>query len=187
MQKIKDADFIPSRPLRSYAAVFAVSAVATVLLTAAAFGSRGDDWLRWVAGLEWRLHAPELSLLAAAPLAVRIHVAGVVTALLIGFVLMIRVKGTAIHKALGWVWVVAMVGAAVASLFIHDLNPDGFSFLHLFSGWTLIAAPMAIAAIRRGKVRLHARTMTGLFLGGLLFAGLFSFLPGRLMWEMFFG
>jgi uncharacterized membrane protein len=38
---------------------------------------------------------------------------------------------------------------------------------------------MAIYAIRR--------TMSGLYFGGLIFAGLLTFLPGRFMFEMFFG
>jgi uncharacterized membrane protein len=29
--------------------------------------------------------------------------------------------------------------------------------------------------------------MTGLFVGGLLIAGAFAFLPGRLMWQIVFG
>jgi uncharacterized membrane protein len=29
--------------------------------------------------------------------------------------------------------------------------------------------------------------MTGLFVGGLLIAGVFAFLPGRLMWRVVFG
>lgn len=29
--------------------------------------------------------------------------------------------------------------------------------------------------------------MTGLFVGGLLIAGLFTFAPGRLMWQVVFG
>jgi len=28
--------------------------------------------------------------------------------------------------------------------------------------------------------------MTGMFTGGMLIAGLFTFLPGRLMWDLFF-
>ena len=28
--------------------------------------------------------------------------------------------------------------------------------------------------------------MTGIFVGGMLIAGLFSFLPGRTMWHLFF-
>jgi uncharacterized membrane protein len=29
--------------------------------------------------------------------------------------------------------------------------------------------------------------MLGLYLGGLVFAGLLTFIPGRLMWQMFLG
>jgi uncharacterized membrane protein len=29
--------------------------------------------------------------------------------------------------------------------------------------------------------------MTWTFIGGLIIAGAFTFLPGRLMWELFFG
>lgn len=46
---------------------------------------------------------------------------------------------------------------------------------------------MAIYAVRRGKVQAHRRAMTGMFVGGLLVAGALTFLPGRLMWAIFFG
>lgn len=132
-------------------------------------------------------HAPDLSLLAAAPLVIQLHIAGAVTAFLIGSVLLAGVKGTGLHKRLGWIWVAAMALTAISSLFIKVIHPGHFSFIHLLSGWTLIALPMAIFAIKRRNVRLHRRTMTGMFVGGLLVAGLFTFLPGRLMWHVFLG
>ncbi len=132
-------------------------------------------------------HAPDLSLLAAAPLVIQLHVAGAVTAFLIGCVLLAGVKGSGLHKRLGWTWVAAMALTAISSLFIRTITPGHFSFIHLISGWTLIALPMAIVAIKRGKVRQHARNMTGMFVGGLLIAGLFTFMPGRLMWRVFLG
>jgi uncharacterized membrane protein len=54
------------------------------------------------------------------------------------------------------------------------------------SGWTIIALPMAVFAIRRRNVMMHRRMMTGLFVGGLLIAGALAFIPGRLMFETFF-
>ena len=132
-------------------------------------------------------HAPDLALIAAAPLVIQLHIAGAVTAFVIGCVLLAGVKGTGLHKGLGWTWVIAMTLTAVSSLFIRTINPGQFSFIHLLSGWTLIALPMAILAIRRRRVRQHARAMTGMFVGGLLIAGLFTFLPGRLMWRVFLG
>jgi uncharacterized membrane protein len=88
---------------------------------------------------------------------------------------------------LGWTWVVAMGATAVSSLFIRAINPGAFSLIHLLSGWTIVALPMAVYAARRHRVAAHRRAMTGMFVGGLILAGLFAFLPGRLMWAVFFG
>jgi uncharacterized membrane protein len=132
-------------------------------------------------------HAPNLALVAAAPLAVRIHLTAAVTALVIGLVLMLRVKGTALHKVLGWTWVIAMGVTAVSSLFIRQLNHGHFSFIHLLSGWAIVGLPGAIYAIKRGNVRGHRRAMTAMFSGGLLLAGLFALIPGRLLWAVFLG
>jgi uncharacterized membrane protein len=132
------------------------------------------------------LHPPELSRIAAAPPAVQVHLAGIAVAILVGLVLMIGVKGSGAHRILGWTWVLAMMTGAVSSLFIRMLNHGAFSYIHLISGWTIIALPMAVAAARSHRVKLHARLMTGLFTGGLVFAGLLAFIPGRLMWQLFF-
>lgn len=132
-------------------------------------------------------HTPDLALIAAAPPVIQLHIAGAVTAFVIGSVLLAGVKGTGLHKRLGWTWVIAMALTAISSLFIKVIHPGHFSFIHLLSGWTLIALPMAIFAIRRRNIRLHRRAMTGMFVGGLLVAGLFTFLPGRLMWNVFLG
>ncbi len=135
----------------------------------------------------FRPHAPDLSRIAAAPAVIQIHLTAALVALAIGIVLMMRVKGTALHKLLGWTWVLAMGTTAISSLFIHELNPGHFSFIHLLSGWTIVGLPGAVYAIKRGKVATHRRAMTGMFVGGLLVAGLFTFIPGRLMWAVFFG
>ena len=79
-----------------------------------------------------------------------------------------------------------MVVTAISSLFIRELNHGAFSLIHFFSGWTLVGLPMGVAFARRHQVKLHRRTMTGLYLGGLIIAGVFTFVPGRLMWRMFF-
>lgn len=151
------------------------------------FGVLGLALIALVILAALRPHAPDLSLLAAAPLAIQVHVAGAVTAFLIGCVLLAGIKGSGLHRRLGWTWVVAMALTAISSLFIRTINPGSFSFIHLLSGWTLIALPMGIVAIKRGKVAAHRKTMTGMFVGGLLLAGLLTFLPGRLMWRVFFG
>nr|WP_271165275.1 DUF2306 domain-containing protein [Brevundimonas intermedia] len=143
-----------------------------------------------VALLGYSLRAPDFGLLAAAPSAIQIHVAAALTALAIGIVLLAGVKGTRLHRALGWTWVLAMGTTAASSFFIHQINPGGpagLSLIHLLSGWTLVGLPMAVYAARRHKVQTHRRAMTGMFVGGLIVAGALTFLPGRLMWAVFFG
>ena len=135
-------------------------------------------------------HAPDWRLLLTSPPAIQIHVAAALTALAIGIVLLIGVKGNRLHRTLGWTWVLAMATTAVSSFFIHRLNPGGpggFSLIHLLSGWTVIALPMAVHAARRHRIADHRRAMTGMFVGGLIVAGAFTLLPGRLMWAIFFG
>ncbi|MFN3878570.1 MAG: DUF2306 domain-containing protein [Brevundimonas sp.] len=135
-------------------------------------------------------HVPDWRLLLASPPAIQIHVAAALTALAIGIVLLIGVKGNRLHRTLGWTWVLAMATTAISSFFIHRLNPGGpggFSLIHLLSGWTVVALPMAVHAARRHRIADHRRAMMGMFVGGLIVAGAFTFLPGRLMWAIFFG
>lgn len=134
----------------------------------------------------WILHAPDWALLASQPLKLQVHIAAALTALAVGIVIMMRPKGKAVHKALGWAWVTAMAVTAVSSLFITTLR-DGYSLLHLLSGWTIIALPMAVFAIRRGNVKAHRSAMTGMFVGGLILAGALNFIPRRLIWRVIFG
>jgi uncharacterized membrane protein len=174
---------IAPRLLRTLAIGVAVTIVLIVLTAGGRVGVLAD----LAHALHGRLHAPRLDLLAVAPPQIQIHVVAVSVALCVGVALMLGVKGRPLHRALGWTWVAAMATAAISSLFIHHAHPGAFSFLHLFAGWTLIALPVGVAAARTHRVRLHQRTMTGLFVGGLLIAGVFAFLPGRLMWRVVFG
>jgi uncharacterized membrane protein len=132
-------------------------------------------------------HAPDWALLARQPPVIQLHIAAALLALLLGTVQLVGIKGTGLHRLIGWSWVIAMLTVAVSSLFIRQINPGAFSWIHLLSGWTLIAVPMAIFAIRKGRIGSHASGMTWTFVGGLIVAGAFTFLPGRLMWEVFFG
>lgn len=128
----------------------------------------------------------ELSPLMQVSPVLQAHVAGAVSSFLIGTLLLIGVKGRTFHRVLGYTWVATMAVTAVSSFFLIGLNGERYSFIHLLSGWTVIVLPMAIAAARRRDIARHRQEMTGLFFGGMLIAGLFSFLPGRLMWHLFF-
>ena len=133
----------------------------------------------------FRLHAPRLGLLASAPAVLQVHIAAAAGALVIGTALMIGVKGHTFHKTAGWTWVACMMTVALSSFWIRDHGR--FSYIHFLSGWTSIAVPMGVAAVRRGDLKAHRATMTRTFMGGLIIAGAFTFVPGRMMWRVFLG
>ena len=128
----------------------------------------------------------DLAPILTASLAIQIHVVAAISTFAIGLVLLYAPKGFGLHKTLGWAWVVSMAVTAVSSFFITGLMGNNYSPIHALSAWTMIGLPFGIAAIRRRNVQKHRHTMTGMFVGGMVIAGLFSFLPGRLMWEIFF-
>lgn len=128
----------------------------------------------------------DISNLVDASLMVKLHLAGALTAFVIGAVLLRGVKGTGLHRKLGYTWVAAMTLAAITSFFLVGLNGNHYSLIHGLSAWTVVILPMAVFAARRKNIRRHAKGMTNLFLGGLVVAGLFSFLPGRMLWSIFF-
>ena len=133
----------------------------------------------------FHLHAPRLDILARAPAVLQVHIATAVGALMIGTALMIGVKGRTFHKTAGWAWVACMMTVAISSFWIRDHGR--FSYIHFLSGWTSIAVPMGVAAVKRGEVKVHRTAMTRAFVGGLIIAGAFTFVPGRTMWHVFLG
>jgi uncharacterized membrane protein len=130
---------------------------------------------------------PNLALLATVSLAIKIHLAAAVGALFLGGVMLASRKGRTFHRIAGWVWVTIMATVAVSSIFIRTLNPGHFSWIHGFTAVTLLALPIGVVAAKSHNVKTHRGTMMGMFLGGLVIAGLFTFVPGRLMFQMFFG
>ena len=129
-----------------------------------------------------------LGLVAHAPLAVQIHMATVIPAFFIGtWQLFFSTKGAWLHRWLGVLYLVLMSITAVTTLFVHVVNPGHFSLIHLFIPLTLFAVVRTIMALRRGDIRAHKRSMIALYVGALLIAGAFTFLPGRMMHQIFFG
>lgn len=128
----------------------------------------------------------DLTPLLETSVAIQIHVVSAILTFAIGLFLLSAPKGFTLHRTFGWAWVVAMAFTALSSFFISSFPGTYFSPIHALSAWTMIGLPMAIAAVRRRKIAEHRKQMTNMFVGGMLVAGLFSFLPGRLMWSMFF-
>jgi uncharacterized membrane protein len=62
-----------------------------------------------------------------------------------------------------------------------------WSPIHLLAILTLVLLPIAVLAARRHNVKSHRGHMIGLFTGALLVAGLFTFYPGRIMYQVVFG
>ena len=128
----------------------------------------------------------DLQPLIESGIAIQIHVAAALTTLAIGVYLMMARKGLRLHRIFGWAWVICMALTAGSSFFIMTLFENFWSPIHALSAWTLIGLPVAIAAVKRRDVKKHRREMTNLFVGGMLVAGLFTLLPGRMMWHIFF-
>lgn len=128
------------------------------------------------------------SLVLAAPVAIQIHLATVLPAFVIGtWLILASRKGSPFHRALGKVYLGLMTATAIASLFIREVNPGGFSLIHLFVPATLIGVAAGLMNARTGDIAGHKRAMLGLYIGGLLIAGALTFAPGRLMNRLLLG
>lgn len=127
-----------------------------------------------------------LAPILASPTIVQVHIGTALTAFMVGLVLMLSPKGMKLHKTLGWTWVCAMALTAGTSFFMTGLIGSMYSPIHALSAWTALGLPFGIAAIRKGDVKTHRKQMTGMYLGGMVIAGVFAFLPGRLLWSVFF-
>jgi uncharacterized membrane protein len=126
-----------------------------------------------------------LAPLLEAPLSIRIHAFAAIAALVIGIIQLARPKGTLPHRALGWMWVLLMAAVALSSFWIHTIHQFGdWSLIHVLSIVTLVALPFAVLHARRHRVAAHRSAMIALFGGALVVAGIFTFLPGRIMHEV---
>ena len=124
--------------------------------------------------------------LTASPVLV-IHILSAFFALGLGLMMWVRRKGTKSHKFFGRIFASLMGITAFTAIFIRELNNGNFSWIHLFVPLTFYTLWEIFRYIRQGDIKKHQRSVTGLFFGALLIPSLFSFLPGRLMWVVFFG
>ena len=128
-----------------------------------------------------------LAPLLDAPVAIQIHVAAVIPAALIGPYMFWARKGTPVHRLVGKVWLGLMIIVALSSFFIHEINLFmGFSPIHLISAYVLVGAWLAYRSARQHRIVAHKRQVLGLYLGGIVGAGVFTLLPGRIMNKVVF-
>jgi len=126
-------------------------------------------------------------LLSAGP-AIKVHAFAAMAAFALGVVQLSGPKGTAIHRSLGWVWVVLMLLICISAFWIHELRLWGpWSPIHLLAIFTLVMLPIGVLHARRHRVVHHRYFMISIFCGALLIAGLFTFFPGRIMHAVIIG
>lgn len=126
-------------------------------------------------------------LLSASPV-IQVHAYAAIAALVLGGVVLFRKKGDTPHKRLGKLWVGLMGVVALSSFSIWTIRLVGpFSPIHVLSILTLVLLYKGVGYARRHQIRLHVKTMQQTYLFALIIAGLFTFLPGRIMNRVVFG
>src|SRR5947208_149737 len=129
-----------------------------------------------------------IALLAQAPLAVKLHLATVLPAFLIGtWLIFFWIKGARRHRLLGAIYLALMTVTAITAFFIRSIGHGQLSLVHLFIPLTLYGVFGALWNVRRGNISGHRKAMLGLYFGGLLIAGGLTLLPGRLLHRALFG
>jgi uncharacterized membrane protein len=118
-----------------------------------------------------------------------IHLATVLPAFIIGTILILMRKGSSLHKMLGRIFLVSMLLTAGITLFMSaKVGPTlmgHFGFIHLISLFIFYSVPSAYFAARRGLIAKHKMHMISLYGGGILIAGAFAFMPGRMLHDFF--
>jgi uncharacterized membrane protein len=119
---------------------------------------------------------------------IQLHAFAAMSALVLGLVQFAAPKGTFPHRTIGWTWVGLMAIIAISSFWIHGIRMIGpFSPIHALSVFTLIMLPLAVLHAHKHRVMEHRKAMISIFVGALVVAGAFTFLPGRIMHAVAFG
>jgi uncharacterized membrane protein len=130
-----------------------------------------------------------------APIAVQLHFVTVVPAFFLGaWQLLASRKGSPSHRLIGKIYLTLMSVTTVAAFFIPSFSsfsigvgPIRLGLIHLFIPLTVNGIWQTRKALRTGNIAAHKASMRGMYIGGLIIAGLLTFLPGRIMYRMFFG
>lgn len=127
---------------------------------------------------------------------IQVHAFAALAALVLGAVQFLAPKGTLPHRVLGPIWVALMALVVLTAAFIVRIPAPGASFLTHFTIIHYIFIPLTTLGLVGGVVRIlaggpkfkrHAGPFLGLFIGGLVIAGFFTFTPGRIMYDVLFG
>lgn len=132
--------------------------------------------------------------LLEAPWIIQAHAFSAMTAFVLGLIQFAAPKGTLPHKTIGAVWIALMTVIAVSSIFIRPSLYPGlpiwrwFSWIHIFTVITAFGIAGGLFYLVRGgsNLKRHKRPFRGIFIGGIVIAGAFAFMPGRLMHDVAF-
>jgi uncharacterized membrane protein len=119
--------------------------------------------------------------------AIWLHLATIGIALALTPAILLRRRGDALHRALGWIWCCALLVTALVSFGIRGINQGGLSPIHLLSAWTIVQVPWIIWTARTRRVAAHRRAVRGMVTGALLVAGFFTLPFGRLLGNWLLG
>jgi uncharacterized membrane protein len=146
----------------------------TVLLAAAGMLSAA-----LVAAVLRRALAQGIEGLAIRDVWLAIHLASVIPAIPLGAMVLVRRKGDTSHRRLGRIWGGMMILAAASSFGLHGAT-GGLSWIHALSVLVLVTVTRGVVQAVRGRIAQHMRSMI-LVYAGLVVAGGFTLLPGRLL------
>ncbi|MGJ3627310.1 DUF2306 domain-containing protein [Sphingomonas sp. MMS24-JH45] len=108
------------------------------------------------------------------PTLIWVHLATILVATALTPVMLLRRRGDRRHRAIGKVWIAAMLATAITSLFIHVSGPGRFSIIHLLSFWTLVQVPLIWWTAHHHNVARHRRAVHGMVIGAFIVAGFFA-------------
>jgi uncharacterized membrane protein len=106
----------------------------------------------------------------------------------LGAIQLVCTKGTRTHRLLGYIWIVAMIIICVTSFRIKEVMPTGmfggYSPIHLLSIFVLVQLARGIYFAKIKDIKRHRQCMLYTYIGGLVIAGIFTFMPGRLLFKV---
>ena len=132
-----------------------------------------------------------IALITESSFYIKLHLVCALLAFILGAYQLVAKKGTGLHRYIGYIWSILMITIAVSSFWIKEIMPNsifwGYSPIHLLSLAVLFQIPLAIYFARIRKIQIHKKIMFYNYLGGIIIAGAFTFLPPRMLYQVFFG